>query len=105
MLEDVALGGPPARQASADGYEQWLSAFRRDVATQEKLSDLDKPVETVLPHVFRVKQGKNKGRFARRPGDLVASFERFLDLGKGELSKRAEERFGLACRKDFRSWT
>eukprot|EP00808_Paulinella_micropora_P023103 g42570.t1 len=37
MLEDVALGGPAARQASADGYEQWLSAFRRDVATQEKL--------------------------------------------------------------------
>eukprot|EP00808_Paulinella_micropora_P025226 g3551.t1 len=100
MLEDVALGGP-ARQASADGYEQWLSAFRRDVATQEKLPGLDKPLETALPHVFRVKQGKNKGRFAIRPGDLVASFERFLDLGQGKLSERAEERFWARLQESF----
>eukprot|EP00808_Paulinella_micropora_P011627 g65225.t1 len=101
MLEDVALGGPPARQALADGYEQWLSAFRRDVATQEKLPGLDKPLETALPHVFRVKQGKNKGRFAIRPGDLVASFERFLDLGQGKLSERAEERFWARLQESF----
>eukprot|EP00808_Paulinella_micropora_P024065 g55965.t1 len=101
MLEDVALGGPPARQASADGYEQWLSAFSRDVATQEKLPGLDKPVETALPHVFRVKQGKNKGRFAIRPGDLVASFERFLDLCQGKLSERAEERFWARLQESF----
>eukprot|EP00808_Paulinella_micropora_P010831 g63877.t1 len=77
MLEDVALGGPPARK-------------RRQMDTS-----------SALPHVFRVKQGKNKGRFAIRPGDLVASFERFLDLGQGKLSERAEERFWARLQESF----
>eukprot|EP00808_Paulinella_micropora_P015372 g48751.t1 len=92
-LEHLALSESSARsvpfitssQASEDVFEQWESAFRRDV-NQFKLPGLDKQTETV----FCVGQGTNVGRLQYSPSISWKASKAFWVSRRG--SKRASQK-------------